>query len=47
MGGSLIPLDSTDYDVAGKGRGTQSAQRIGGAAVIGTIIGAIAGGGSR
>ena len=45
VGGSLIPLDSTDYDVAGKGRGTQSAQRIGGAAVIGTIIGAIAGGG--
>jgi len=42
---SLIPLDSTDYDVASKGRGTQSAQRIGGAAVIGTIIGAIAGGG--
>ena len=31
--------------MAGKGRGSQSAQRIGGAAVIGTIIGAIAGGG--
>ena len=45
VGGNLIPLDSTDYDVASKGRGTQSAQRIGGAAVIGTIIGAIAGGG--
>jgi len=45
VGGRIVPLDSTDYDVAGKGRGTQSAQRIGGAAVIGTIIGAIAGGG--
>jgi hypothetical protein len=45
IGGRIVPLDSTDYDVAGKGRGTQTAQRIGGAAVIGTIIGAIAGGG--
>ena len=45
MGGRIVPLDSTDYDVAGKGRGSQSAQRIGGAAVIGTILGAIAGGG--
>jgi hypothetical protein len=45
IGDNIAPLDSTDYDVAGKGRGTQSAQRIGGAAVIGTIIGAIAGGG--
>ncbi len=45
IGGNMVPLNSTDYDVAGKGRGTQSAQRIGGGAVIGTIIGAIAGGG--
>jgi len=45
ISGRIVPLDSTDYDVAGKGRGSQSAQRIGGAAVIGTIIGAIAGGG--
>ncbi|HXX45993.1 MAG TPA: hypothetical protein VEJ38_14785 [Candidatus Acidoferrales bacterium] len=45
VGGNIVPLNSTDYDVAGKGRGTQSAQRIGGGAVIGTIIGAIAGGG--
>jgi hypothetical protein len=45
IGGNIVPLDSTDYDVAGKGRGAQSAQRIGGAAVIGTILGAIAGGG--
>jgi hypothetical protein len=45
IGGRIVPLDSTDYDLAGQGRGSQSAQRIGGAAVIGTIIGAIAGGG--
>jgi len=45
IGDNIVPLDSTDYDVAGKSRGTQSAQRIGGAAVIGTIIGALAGGG--
>ena len=45
MNGNIVPVDSTDYEVAGKGRGTQSAQRIGGGAVLGTIIGAIAGGG--
>ena len=45
INGSIVPVDSTDYDVAGKGRGTQSAERIGGGAVLGTIIGAIAGGG--
>ncbi|HUA00678.1 MAG TPA: hypothetical protein VMB02_10125 [Candidatus Aquilonibacter sp.] len=42
---NIVPVDSTDYDVAGRGRGTQSAERIGGGAVLGTIIGAIAGGG--
>jgi hypothetical protein len=45
IGDRIVPLDTTDYDLAGKGRGTQSAQRIGGGAVIGTILGAIAGGG--
>ena len=45
IGNTVVTLDSTDYDVTGKGRGTQSAQRIGGGAVLGTIIGAIAGGG--
>jgi hypothetical protein len=45
IGDRIVPLDTTDYDVAGKGRGKQSAERIGGGAVIGTIIGAIAGGG--
>jgi hypothetical protein len=45
INGNIVPVDSTDYEVAGKGRGTQSAERIGGGAVLGTIIGAIAGGG--
>lgn len=45
IGEAVVALNSTDYDVTGKGRGTQSAQRIGGGAVLGTIIGAIAGGG--
>jgi hypothetical protein len=45
INGNIVPVESTDYDVAGKGRGTQSAERIGGGAVVGTIIGAIAGGG--
>lgn len=45
IAGNIVPVESTDYDVAGKGRGTQSAERIGGGAVLGTIIGAIAGGG--
>ncbi|MBZ5695304.1 MAG: hypothetical protein LAN36_08070 [Acidobacteriia bacterium] len=45
INGNIVPVDSTTYDVAGKGRGTQSAERIGGGAVVGTIIGAIAGGG--
>jgi hypothetical protein len=45
INGHVVAVDSTDYDVAGKGRGTQSAERIGGGAVLGTVIGAIAGGG--
>jgi len=45
IAGNIVPVESTDYDVAGKGRGTQSAERIGGGAVLGTIIGAVAGGG--
>jgi hypothetical protein len=45
IGGNIVPIDSTDYDVAGKGRGKQSAERIGGGAVAGAVIGAIAGGG--
>ncbi|HEY4710649.1 MAG TPA: hypothetical protein VIH46_10810 [Candidatus Acidoferrales bacterium] len=43
--GSVVPIDSTTYDVAGKSRGTQSAERIGGGAVAGAVIGGIVGGG--
>jgi hypothetical protein len=45
INGSVVPVDSTDYDVAGKGRGKQSGERIGGGAALGAIIGGIAGGG--
>jgi hypothetical protein len=43
--GNIVPVESTEYEVAGKGRGKQSAERIGGGAVVGAVIGAIAGGG--
>ncbi|MGH9774578.1 MAG: hypothetical protein ACRD50_06475 [Candidatus Acidiferrales bacterium] len=45
IGNSIQPILTSDYDVAGKGRGKQSAERIGGGAVLGAIIGGIAGGG--
>lgn len=45
INGQIVPIDSTDYDVAGKSRGKQSAERIGGGAALGAVIGAIAGGG--
>lgn len=41
----LQPIMTGEYEVAGKSRGKQSAQRIGGGAAVGAIIGAIAGGG--
>jgi len=41
----LQPVVSGDYEVAGEGRGGQTARRVGGGAVAGAIIGAIAGGG--
>jgi hypothetical protein len=44
INGSVVPLDSTDYNVAGKSRGAQSAKRIGGGAVVGAVIGGIIGG---
>jgi hypothetical protein len=46
IGGTIVPIDSTTYDVAGKGRGKQSAGRIGGGAILGAIIGGVAGGGA-
>ena len=45
INGNIVAVDSTDYDVAGKGRGKQSAERIGGGSALGAIIGGIAGGG--
>src|SRR6266480_7563069 len=39
------PVVSSDYTLQGKGRGANTAKRVGGGAVAGAIIGAIAGGG--
>jgi hypothetical protein len=46
IGENVVQIDSTSYDVVGKGRGKQSAGRIGGGAALGAIIGGIAGGGT-
>jgi hypothetical protein len=43
--GRSYPLVSSDYNVQGKGRGADTAKKVGGGAVVGAIIGAIAGGG--
>lgn len=45
INGNVVPIDSTTYDVAGKSRAAQSAERIGGGAVAGAVIGGIIGGG--
>lgn len=45
VNGNIVPIDSTTYEVAGKSRGSQSAERIGGAAIAGAIIGGVIGGG--
>ena len=45
INGKMVPVDSTTYELAGKSRGAQSAERIGGGAVAGAIIGGIIGGG--
>jgi hypothetical protein len=45
INGTVVPITTGDYDVAGSSRGKQSAERIGGGAALGAIIGAIAGGG--
>jgi hypothetical protein len=39
------PVVSSDYTLKGKGRGTNTAEKVGGGAIAGAIIGAIAGGG--
>jgi hypothetical protein len=43
--GHDYPVVSSDYSLKGKGRGTNTAEKVGGGAVLGAIIGAVAGGG--
>jgi hypothetical protein len=45
VGGQDYPVVSSDYTLKGKGRGTNTAEKVGGGAAVGAIIGAIAGGG--
>ncbi len=45
VNGKVIPISTSDYTVAGKSRGTQTAERTGVGAGLGALIGAIAGGG--
>jgi BON domain len=43
--GNLIPISTDAYTVAGKGRGGNTAAKIGGGAAIGAVLGGIFGGG--
>ena len=43
--GRDYPVVSSDYTLKGKGRGSNTAEKVGGGAIAGAIIGAIAGGG--
>jgi len=43
--GRDYPVVSSDYSVQGKGRGKNTAEKVGGGAALGAIIGALAGGG--
>jgi hypothetical protein len=45
VNGQDYPLESSDYTLKGKGRGGNTAEKVGGGAALGAIIGAIAGGG--
>jgi hypothetical protein len=45
INGQDYPVVSSDYTLRGKGRGANTAEKVGGGAALGTIIGAIAGGG--
>jgi hypothetical protein len=45
INGQDYPVVSSDYTMKGKGRGTNTAEKVGGGAAVGAIIGAIAGGG--
>ena len=44
--GNSYPLVSDDYTLKGKGRGGDTAKKVGGGAILGAIIGGIAGGGA-
>ena len=44
--GQTYPLVSDDYTLKGKGRGGDTAKKVGGGAVLGALIGGIAGGGA-
>jgi hypothetical protein len=41
INGNIVAVNSTTYDVVGKSRGSQSAERIGGGAVVGAVIGGV------
>jgi hypothetical protein len=43
--GRDYPVVSSDYTLKGKGRGKNTAEKVGGGAALGAIIGAVAGGG--
>lgn len=45
IGGRIVPISTSTYEVAGKSRGRQTAERTGIGAGLGAVIGAIAGGG--
>jgi hypothetical protein len=45
INGQDYPVVSSDYTLKGKGRGSNTAEKVGGGAALGAIIGAIAGGG--
>jgi hypothetical protein len=45
VNGQDYPVVSSDYTLKGKGRGTNTAEKVGGGAALGAMIGAIAGGG--
>jgi hypothetical protein len=45
INGQEYPVVSSDYTLRGKGRGSNTAEKVGGGAALGAIIGAIAGGG--
>ena len=45
VNGQTVALSTSDYQLAGKSRGADTAKKVGGGAALGAIIGAVAGGG--